>query len=291
MASAIVGPSRPTSERALSADINTIERAGKQPAIAKKYGIDVKDPEAIKAKVKEMKAQRAAWDNWASDPKLVDQIRREISGEPVAEAVPPEAKPEAAPIKIVKVEPSKWAGTGFGTKGASYGVEGDPNIMIRRESHGWTAFDKTTNDSRFGETKAELEKEEQQKQAAKKYTIWQALKDPKVLRLALIYFLWVIGFWGSIAFVLYGIKKQNQSTLFVGAGMISMYVPYLLLSITGRVMFPYYFIYTIPFVSLGIVLLIDVIKQKKLRIFSNLILLGIVVWWFVLHYPLQILTL
>jgi len=44
--------------------------------------------------------------------------------------------------------------------------------------------------------KAELEKEEQQKQAAKKYTIWQALKDPKVLRLALIYFLWVIGFWG-----------------------------------------------------------------------------------------------
>jgi 4-amino-4-deoxy-L-arabinose transferase-like glycosyltransferase len=103
--------------------------------------------------------------------------------------------------------------------------------------------------------------------------------------------LWVIGFWGSIAFVLYGIKKQNQSTLFVGAGMISMYVPYLLLSITGRVMFPYYFIYTIPFVSLGIVLLIDVIKQKKLRILSNLILLGIVVWWFVLHYPLQILTL
>ncbi len=44
--------------------------------------------------------------------------------------------------------------------------------------------------------KAELEKEEQQKQAVKKYTTWQALKDPKVLRLALIYFLWVIGFWG-----------------------------------------------------------------------------------------------
>ena len=88
-------------QRALSADINTIERAGKQPAIAKKYGIDVKDPEAIKAKVKEMKAQRAAWDNWASDPKLVDEIRREIAGEPVAEAVPPKVKPEAAPIKIV----------------------------------------------------------------------------------------------------------------------------------------------------------------------------------------------
>ena len=34
--------------------------------------------------------------------------------------------------------------------------------------------------------KAELEKEEQQKQAVKKDTTWQALKDPKVLRLALI---------------------------------------------------------------------------------------------------------
>ena len=103
--------------------------------------------------------------------------------------------------------------------------------------------------------------------------------------------LWVIGFWGSIAFILLSIKKQNQSAIFVGIGMISMYVPYLLLSITGRVMFPYYFIYTVPFVSLGIVLLIDVIKQKTLRTLSNLILLGIVVWWFVLHYPLQILTL
>lgn len=83
-------------QRAINADISTIERAGKQPAIAKKYGIDVRDPEAILAKVKQMKDQRAAWDNWASDPKLVDQIRRELAGEPVAEAVPAEAKPEKA---------------------------------------------------------------------------------------------------------------------------------------------------------------------------------------------------
>lgn len=42
----------------------------------------------------------------------------------------------------------------------------------------------------------ELAKEEAQKQAIKKYTTMQALKDPKVLLLSLIYFLWVIGFWG-----------------------------------------------------------------------------------------------
>ncbi len=30
----------------------------------------------------------------------------------------------------------------------------------------------------------------------KKYTVLQALTDPKVLRLCLIYFLWIVGFWG-----------------------------------------------------------------------------------------------
>ncbi|MGQ0606513.1 MAG: ArnT family glycosyltransferase [Candidatus Nitrosotenuis sp.] len=102
--------------------------------------------------------------------------------------------------------------------------------------------------------------------------------------------LWVIGFWGSTAFVLYGIKKPSNSKLFVGIGLLSMYVPYLLLSITGRVMFPYYFIYTIPFISFGIVLLLDLIQNSILRKFSKLVFLGIVVWWFVMHYPLQIVS-
>ncbi len=44
--------------------------------------------------------------------------------------------------------------------------------------------------------KEELAKEESKKQEVKKYTTWQALRDPKVLLLSLIYFLWIIGFWG-----------------------------------------------------------------------------------------------
>lgn len=79
-------------QKALSADINTIERAGKNPTVAKKYGINVEDPEGVKAKVKELKEQRAAWDNWASDPTLVDQIRRELAGEPAVEAAPVQDK-------------------------------------------------------------------------------------------------------------------------------------------------------------------------------------------------------
>ena len=41
--------------------------------------------------------------------------------------------------------------------------------------------------------KAELEKEEQQKQAAKKYTIWQALKRPKSIAFSVNLFL--VGYW------------------------------------------------------------------------------------------------
>jgi len=37
---------------------------------------------------------------------------------------------------------------------------------------------------------------QEQKQKAQHYTVWQALKDKEVLKLALIYFLWITGFWG-----------------------------------------------------------------------------------------------
>ena len=39
-------------------------------------------------------------------------------------------------------------------------------------------------------------KEQAAMQSRKKYTVLQAFHDPKVLKLCLIYFLWVVGFWG-----------------------------------------------------------------------------------------------
>lgn len=42
----------------------------------------------------------------------------------------------------------------------------------------------------------ELQEEEEHKQKVKKYSITKALADPTVLKLCLIYFLWVVGFWG-----------------------------------------------------------------------------------------------
>lgn len=42
----------------------------------------------------------------------------------------------------------------------------------------------------------EYEREVAVKTFVKKYTVWQALKDPTVLKFYLIYFLWITGFWG-----------------------------------------------------------------------------------------------
>ena len=44
--------------------------------------------------------------------------------------------------------------------------------------------------------KAAYEKEQAQITQVHKYTVMQALTDRKVLRLCLIYFLWIVGFWG-----------------------------------------------------------------------------------------------
>jgi len=62
-------------------------------------------------------------------------------------------------IKISKTAPRTWAGTGFGDKGASYGIESHPHLMVIRESHGWTARDPNTKQKWFGEDKNELENE------------------------------------------------------------------------------------------------------------------------------------
>lgn len=44
--------------------------------------------------------------------------------------------------------------------------------------------------------KIQLEQETASKLAVKKYTIWQAFSDKEVLKLCLIYFMWITGFWG-----------------------------------------------------------------------------------------------
>jgi hypothetical protein len=77
-----------------------ISGASRRPEIAKKEGIDIKDPEALKKREKELRQQKASWDNWSSSPELVQEIRKEM--EP---AEKPEEKPsvrEAEPKELPK---------------------------------------------------------------------------------------------------------------------------------------------------------------------------------------------
>ena len=57
--------------------------------------------------------------------------------------------------KIIKLTPRAWAGAGFGTRSAGYGVAGRPDIRVIREAHGWYAYVGT--EKLFATSKAELE--------------------------------------------------------------------------------------------------------------------------------------
>jgi hypothetical protein len=90
----------------LAQRLAAISGASRRPEIAKKEGIDIKDPDALKKREKELRQQRAAWDNWSSSPDLVQEIRKEM--EPKAEK--PEEKPsvrETEPVKEAKEVPAE----------------------------------------------------------------------------------------------------------------------------------------------------------------------------------------
>jgi len=103
--------------------------------------------------------------------------------------------------------------------------------------------------------------------------------------------LWPLGFWGSLVFATYCIirKLNDRNVVFITAGIAAMYVPFILIHLfNGRLLFPYYFIYTIPIISIGVVLLFDKIKNDKLRIIAKTGLLSLVVAWFVWLFPIKI---
>lgn len=72
-----------------------ISGAAKSPAIAKQYGVDVKNPKALAVKIEELKANKAAWDNWQTNPELIAQIKAGIEAAQPASRAP---KPQAAPV-------------------------------------------------------------------------------------------------------------------------------------------------------------------------------------------------
>jgi len=62
-------------QREVSDRLSAISGAAKRPEIAKAEGIDIKDPEAVKRRIDELRNLKAAWDNWSTNPELIAQIR------------------------------------------------------------------------------------------------------------------------------------------------------------------------------------------------------------------------
>ena len=80
--------------------LQAITGAAKNPAIAKQYGIDVKDPKSLAAKIAELKAEKAAWDNWQTNPELIAQIKDGIE-----KLTPLSGRAALLPIQAVEEAP------------------------------------------------------------------------------------------------------------------------------------------------------------------------------------------
>jgi GNAT superfamily N-acetyltransferase len=64
-------------QREIDRRLSVISGTVKDPAIAKAEGIDVRDPEAVKRRIEELRQKKAAWKNWSTSPDLVAEIRAE----------------------------------------------------------------------------------------------------------------------------------------------------------------------------------------------------------------------
>lgn len=80
--------------RGIRDQINAVRGAAKRPEIARKLGVDVKDPQAVKNKIAQFQEELARWEKWFNHPDLVEQIRSETGtarkpAEPAAAATEP----------------------------------------------------------------------------------------------------------------------------------------------------------------------------------------------------------
>ena len=91
-------------QQSIQTRLAAITGAAKNPAMAKAEGIDVRDPNAIKRRIEELRAQKAALENWSTSPELVAEIRAargveapqlELRGETEAEIRAREATQDA----------------------------------------------------------------------------------------------------------------------------------------------------------------------------------------------------
>ena len=81
-------------QRQLSERLAAIQGATKRPELARKEGVDVKDPQALLAKIAELKQEREAWESWSTHPGLIGKIREELNPKKEEPPIAKETAPE-----------------------------------------------------------------------------------------------------------------------------------------------------------------------------------------------------
>ncbi|MEY8206104.1 MAG: LPD38 domain-containing protein [Bermanella sp.] len=79
--------------------LTAVTGAAKNPELAAKEGVNVKDPEAIIARVKLLKSKKKAWDNWHTNPRLMAELKGKPKLELAQETEADIAKREADETK------------------------------------------------------------------------------------------------------------------------------------------------------------------------------------------------
>ncbi|MDO8775679.1 MAG: RelA/SpoT domain-containing protein [Burkholderiaceae bacterium] len=70
-------------QRELGESLAAVQGASKRPELAKREGVNIKDPEALQQRITELQTERAAWDNWSTNANRVAQIRDELGLTPL----------------------------------------------------------------------------------------------------------------------------------------------------------------------------------------------------------------
>lgn len=65
-------------QREIAERLAAITGAAKRPEIARREGVDVRDPESLPKRIAELRAEKTTWDDWSTDPVKVAAIREEL---------------------------------------------------------------------------------------------------------------------------------------------------------------------------------------------------------------------
>lgn len=105
------------------------------------------------------------------------------------------------------------------------------------------------------------------------------------------YPLWIVGFWIVMPCALYFVlsKSNSETEPFTLLWILGTYTPLLSLSyLLNRIVYPFYFINTVPALALGLPLILDRLSGEKYKNYVKLVFILAVLLWFFWLFPVKV---